>query len=176
MNEIIPPQSVRPGKDLEINLGGSDSDRPTDPRAQQLKSWANIIATSAALITAFAAILRPQDQTVNKNTYEQMRMELEKTNLNVQQNHDDIMMIHNDEIANHNYLTGFFAGNNAFSLPPMTKSQVAQMIQHQDAGVPNMKKIQLQEFSVPASAPTPAIHEQSPPAPLPSFDELVNKK
>ena len=112
-------------KKIEIRLDGID-ESPTDPKAQRLKSFANIIATSAALIGAVAALYRPQDQTINKNTYEQLKTEIEHTNADVKQNHDDM-------VALHNFLLGYFAGD-SFSLPQLSTPKVISL--SVDAGIP----------------------------------------
>ena len=109
------------GKDLVLNLGGGGSPSsipPTDPKAQRLRSLANIIATTAALLTAVAAIFKPQDQTVNRATYEQLKGSIEQTNQYVKQEHDDT-------VALHNYLTGYFAGNTTFAPPALVSTASA---------------------------------------------------
>jgi len=96
-------------KKIEIHLSDESSN---DPKAQRIKSWANVIATTAALLTAVAAINKPQDQTVSKNTYEQLKSAIEHTNQDVKENHDDM-------VALHNYLLGYYAGDQ-FALPPLS--------------------------------------------------------
>jgi hypothetical protein len=161
------PTAEVEGKDLVIHLGGDengggDSTPPTDPKAQRLRSWANIIATTAALLTAVAAIFKPQDQTVNRNTYEQLKHSIEETNDSVKQNHDDT-------VAMHNYLAGYFAGNATFSLPPISTAPV------KDAGAPVVT------FVIPPSTqtqanPLPTIKSVSAPSAIPPFDSVAAKK
>src|SRR5512135_1124557 len=173
-------QSETEGKDLVIHFGGSggDSEPPSDPKAQQLKSWANIIATTAALLTAVAAIFKPQDQTVNRNTYEQLKTSIEQTNQDVKQTHDDM-------VALHNYLAGYFAGNNTFALPPIaaastvdagapvpTATVVITSPPHRDAGGPIT-------FVIPPATkayPLPTIGAPPITQKLPTFDSVAAKK
>ncbi|MGH6877088.1 MAG: hypothetical protein ACREHV_06860, partial [Rhizomicrobium sp.] len=167
---------------LEIHLG-DDGEMPTDPKAQRLKSWANIIATTAALLTAVAAIFKPQDQTVNRNTYEQLRTAVIQADLEVKQNHDDM-------VALHNYLAGYFANNSTLSLPPL--SSATTMITVVDAGappakittvtIPNKKDagaapITFNIQTASSSFPLPEVHPPAAPAaPLPPFDSVAAQK
>lgn len=163
------PAAELQGKDLILHLGGGSDSTPPDPKAQRLKSWANIIATTAALLTAVAAIFKPQDQTVSRNTYEQLKTAIEQTQQDVKQNHDDM-------VALHNYLAGYYAGNSSFSLPPLQQTPgvdagAAMVIPlAHDAGV----------IVVPPAShtpyPLPTVATANPPAPLPPFDSVAAKK
>ncbi len=164
---------------LEIHLGESDSIPPTDPKAQQLKSWANIIATTAALVTAIMAIVKPQDQTVNRNTYDQLKTSIEQTNQEIKQNHDDM-------VALHNYLTGYFAANSSVNLPPLSSSAVSSSPQIPDAGtpkqqslVPIIRKLPPAPTAMASPAqmpyPLPDIHPPPSAAALPNFDSVAKR-
>ena len=175
-------------KKMEIHLeGGHDSDYPTDPKAQRLKSWANIIATTAALLGAVVALYKPQDQSVNKVSYEQLKSEIEHVNADVKQNHDDI-------VALHNYLLGYFAGD-SFSLPPLSTPK-SIVISNPDAGVKpapiTVKEVKAIAsvlakdagtpstitFVVPtaeSNSPFPEVHKPTHREPLPSFETIESK-
>ena len=174
-------EGTEEAKDIEIHIGGNDSVPPTDPKAQRLRSWANIIATTAALLTGVAAIVRPQDQTVNRNTYDQLKASIEQTNAAVKKDHDDM-------VALHNYLSGYFAGNATIVLPPLSSSSSPP------SPVPAPSTRRQAQANPPAPAPTitfgilpapapPAAPFPLPPVssvtsavPLPEFDSVAAKK
>jgi len=175
-------QAENPG-DVEIHLGGGESEPPTDPKAQRLRSWANIIATTAAMLTAVAAVFKPQDQTVNRNTYEQLKASIEHTNEDVKQNHEDMVAIHS-------YLQGYFAGSAAFAplssnVPTATSAQKP----------PNIQTAPTVTFTVPSATatatttsytyapssrtplfPLPSLTQRPAPPTLPPFDSVAAKK
>jgi hypothetical protein len=168
---------------IEIHLGGDDESVVTDPKAQRLKSWANIIATTAALLTAVAAIFKPQDQTINRNTYEELRTAVTQVDSEVKQNHDDM-------VALHNYLAGYFANNSTLTLPPLSSATSAIVIM--DAGAPSAKittvtipgkkdagvgPITFNIQTASSAFPLPDVHPPAAPAaPLPPFDSVAAKK
>ncbi len=173
---------------IEINLGGSgDSVPPTDPKAQRLRSWANIIATSTALLTAAIAVIKPQDQTVNKNTYEQLKTSIEQTNEAVKQNREDMMALHN-------YLQGYFAGAPAFVPPAISSSappvippppppkKLTQATPTATATItfntaPSMATVLAYAPAAPAPAfPLPPVSSAAAPPALPTFDSVAAKK
>ena len=154
-------------KKIEIHLG---NDEETDPKAQRLKSLANVIATTAALLAAVTALIKPQDQTVNRNTYDQLKNAIEHTNQDVKQNHDDM-------VALHNYLLGYYAGDQ-FALPPLSSTKTVVV----DAGIPATiststdvpKSTSIKPFSTSSKKPDvitlriePVAPSAAPMAPLP---------
>jgi hypothetical protein len=179
------------GKDLILHLGGgggSDS-TPPDPKAQRLKSWANIIATTAALVTAVGALIRPQDQTATKNAYEQLKTSIEQTNQNVQSNHDDV-------VALHNYLQGYFASNAQVSLPPLSgssgggssgfssgsggpapsTSSTARRPPPYTAAPTTTATMAYAPSQASPAFPLPPVASNVAPPPLPPFDSVAAKK
>ena len=167
----MPDEQQEDGKEIELHIGGEDSVPPTDPKAQQLRSWANIIATTTALLTAVVAIVKPQDQTVNRNTYEQLKTSIEQTNESVKQNHDDM-------VALHNYLQGYFAEKTTLVLPPLssatsvpsaaptTAASPPATSQRKYATTPTSTATAPITFSIPTGATALAY---APPAPAPAF-------
>jgi hypothetical protein len=180
-------------KNIEIHLGGGgdgDSIPPTDPKAQRLRSWANIIATSTALLTAAIAVIKPQDQTVAKNSYEQLKTSIEQTNEAVKQNHEDM-------VALHNYLQGYFAGAPAFAPPPISSSAPIPPPPPPPATVSkkpppapaatttitfntapaSMATVLAYAPAAPSPAfPLPPVSSAAPPPTPPSFDSVAAKK
>jgi hypothetical protein len=177
------------GKGIEIHLGDS-SIPPSDPKAQQLKSWANIIATTAALVTAVGALLKPADTTATKNTYEQLKASIEETNNVVKQDHDDM-------VALHNYLQGYFASNTQIMLPPMGgssgssgSSSGSSSASPAPSATQNKKPSSSTTFVIPTSTstawayspaqapafPLPPVTSAAPPSTLPSWDSVAAKK
>ncbi len=161
---------------LHIRFGG-DSDRPTDPKAQRLRSWANIIATTAALLTGIAAILKPQDQTAGRETYNELKTAIEQNSKDDRQNHDDIVSLRN-------YLDGYFNANGKTVIlpagppppPPVPSPSPAPTIVSKpkrwgpaDAGAPAAPA------PAPAAAapPLPDIHNPPPVQQLPNYDQVV---
>jgi hypothetical protein len=144
-------------KKIEIHLSSDDDDN--DPKNKRMKSLANIIATTAALVTAVGALLKPTDTTVTEKSYSQLKTAIEHTAQDVKQNHDDM-------VALHNYLLGYYAGDQ-FSLPPLSSSTIVV-----DAGamVSGMASAAQPPVSVPTSltvpipSPTPQPHASKPKA------------
>jgi hypothetical protein len=190
---IMPDEQQEEGKELELHIGEGDSVPPTDPKAQQLRSWANIIATTTALLTAVVAIVKPQDQTVSRNTYEQLKTSIEQTNESVKQNHDDM-------VALHNYLQGYFAEKTTLVLPPLSSalpapsaSSVAPPATTSSRkyataptatasitfAIPTGATALAYVPAAPAAAPAfplPTVSSATPPPALPAFDSVAGKK
>jgi hypothetical protein len=177
-------------KAIEINLGGNeDSVPPTDPKAQRLRSWANIIATSTALLTAAIAVIKPQDQTVNKATYEQLKTSIEQTNEAVRQNREDMTALHN-------YLQGYFAGSPTFAPPafssttptaspppPPPPKKLTQATPTATTTITfntvptSMATVLAYAPAAPAPAfPLPPVSSAAPPPSPPSFDSVAAAK
>lgn len=167
-------------ENLEIHLGSGDSEPPTDPKAQRLKSWANIIATTAALLTAVAAVFKPQDQTVNRNTYEQLKASIESTNEDVKRNHDDMVVLHS-------YLQGYFAGSAMFVAPPVNSALPilsTTTSTSTSSKPPTIQSAPIISFSAPSATtsyrlvpfPFPTVTPRASAQPIPTFESVAGKK
>ncbi len=166
---------------LHIRFGG-ESDRPTDPKAQRLKSWANIIATTAALIAGVAGILKPQDQTAGRQSYNELKSAIEQSSKDDRQNHDDI-------VALRNFLDGYLnATGKTVALPtssppppppagspspspspsPTATAKPKRWTFNGDAGASSMA------YAPAAPAPAlPDLHTPPPIQQLPNYDQVV---
>lgn len=165
---------------LEIKLG-QDSFRPTDPKAQRIKSWTNFIATTAALLAAVAGLLKPQDHTATKNSYEELRKAIELSNAESKKNHDDMTALHN-------YLEGYFSSNESMKIPQLSQPSPSPQPSAVHPGgtgkkIANPHTITFgvsptsgAPYAPSAPEPLPPIHDQADYKPLPSYDSVAGQK
>jgi len=149
------------GDEIEIPLPGgvpstTPSQSPRQHKIELLKTWANVIATAAALITAVAAAVKPNDP-VNKASYEELKTVIEQIQKNDVQNHEDIMALRT-------YLDGYYKGTGIpIVLPPVGPLSAASA-----APVSSTAQIVLVKPS-PSSSAVVAVATSSPPPPLPNL-------
>jgi len=162
--------------EIKIELPFTSDDQPSDPKAQRYKGLASILVAAAAFITAMAAIFKPQDTTSTRNSYNELRTAVEQNTKENQQNHDDI-------VALHNYLDGYFKGEGTpISLPPLSPTAVTSSSSTATAFLVPLDRTKLHgsdgglvPFTVVAP-PLPSVHTASSSRKLPEFDTLMDKK
>ncbi len=126
---------------------------PKDPKAQRIRSWANVIATSAALITAFGALFRPQDMTVNKASYDELKKAVEQLSVDNAKNHDDIVS-----------MRSYMEGARATGFVPIQTSV--------DAGTQDAGPATLVTPASKVTPPLPPLNVRPQEQKLPDFDSI----
>jgi len=136
-----------PEGEITIDLGKSPSSRPgpTGTISLKVRSWTNIVATTAALAAGLAAFAKPPDHSAAKASYEELKKAVETNASNNKQNHEDI-------VALRNFLEGYVKG---MAAPTASSAGPA----------PTAAK----------PAPLPAMHPDPKPQSLPDFDKVMKK-
>lgn len=62
-------------------------------RESRLKHAASLVASLVALVTAVSAFVKPQDQSVNQESYEQLSASIKQLSEQQQKNHDDLVAL-----------------------------------------------------------------------------------
>jgi hypothetical protein len=169
--------------EVEIPLPGGVPSAPPSQRPSQsprqhkvelLKQWANIIATTAALLTGVAAVMKPNDP-VNKASYEELKSALEQSQRNEVQNHEDIMALRN-------YLDGYFKGSgvpvvlpSVSPLPsaaPSASAAASAPRPPHDAGAFPPATATVAVVTTAPPPPLPSLHSKPPTKQLPNYDDL----
>jgi hypothetical protein len=143
----------------------AESDPPKDVHASRIKSVGTLVAAIAALIAALGAWFKPQDQSINKATYEELSKVLKELADAQDKNHDDI-------VALRGYVEGTVAKNSG-PIPVTSAADggatTATLLR--DAGPAPIAFVQM-----PAPrTPPPPVHSQARPAPPEDFNSLAQK-
>lgn len=161
-----------PGGVPSVSPSQRPSQSPRQHKIELLKQWANIIATTAALLTGVAAVMKPNDP-VNKASYEELKSALEQSQKNELQNHEDIMALRN-------YLEGYFKGSGVpvvlptvSPLPSAAPSASAAAVPRPPATVAATATVAVVTTAPPP--PLPSLHSKPPAQHLPSYDDLKAK-
>jgi hypothetical protein len=145
---------------IEIPLppGTASSGPPGGKDHGRLKAWTNFIATAAALLVAAAAILKPQDHSTARASYDELKKAVDENSQNDRRNHEDL-------VALRNYMDGYLKGAGAAtslpsSMPVPSTSGSARAIP---------------PAPVATMPPLPVLHPEPKPHNLPDFDAVMKK-
>lgn len=126
-------------------------------RIEMLKSWANVIATVAALITALAAATKPPDPAP-KASYEELKKAVEQNSQDNLRNHEDIA-------AMRAYIEGYMRG----AAPQQTQPVLSASTLRQPASYGAIRAMTPPPTSPP---PPPEVHRPAEPRKLPEYDSI----
>jgi hypothetical protein len=141
---------------------------PVTSRGAMIRSWAILLASISACITAFATWAKPQDHSVTQQSYEELSKRLESMQDQQQKSHDDI-------VAMRAYLSQ--RNGEVFVLPSQAAQAAAEAV---DAGAPILLRPLVRTspsasaaLMPAASVQPPAIHTFVRADPPPSFDNVL---
>lgn len=141
---------------------------PPDPQAARMKSLANVIATTAALVGAFGALMKPTDNSATKAGYEQLAVSLKAIS-------EENAKLHDDQVALRSYLDGYVKAQDQKSRD-IADATVAVATAAPSAGA--RAKPPPQAVAAAAAPPSPAPPDPGPRPPVvqpPTFDQVVQK-
>jgi hypothetical protein len=120
------------------------SQRLIDPTNPRVRSLTNIVVTATALITAITALVKPQDTSVTKASYEELAASLKTMG---EQN----AKLHDDQVALRSYIDGYVKAK-----------------QQQDVELAKETASAVEATTSPSTAPAgPVLPVKPPPAPPP---------
>jgi hypothetical protein len=71
----------------------SEESEAKNLRESRLKHVASMVASAVALVTAISALAKPEDQSVNKESYETLTAAIKQLSEQTQKNHDDLVAL-----------------------------------------------------------------------------------
>jgi hypothetical protein len=162
--------SVNDRGDIELELSKSWMDK--------IKAAAGMTAAIIALVTSLWNAFKPQDNTVNKATYEVLSKEIQKVSDQTVKNHDDMLSI-----------KSFFDGftnrvmNTPIEIPSVNEKALTEAVRESlvKQRIP-LKYIQKAVHDTITNPPvttsasaSPSISPRPPPIQIPGFDAIVKE-
>ena|ERR1700690_3883932 len=155
-----------------------------DPWAARARAWGTVIAAVGGLVTAFAAILKPRDDSATKASYVALSTGLEKVAAETSQNHDDLAALRGYLAAKEGspVLSLALPGVATTTADAGAPTGLVPLVRPTKAAAAKPKVIHLSDVVVlgnvgAASPPTPSEPPEVHPAPAPvkaaSFDEVL---
>ena len=162
--------SVNDRGDIELELSKSWMDK--------IKSAAGMVAAVVALITSLWNAFKPQDNTVNKVTYETLSKEMKQVSEQTLKNHDDMLAIKG-------YLDGFTnrVMNAPIEIPSVNETALTEAVRESlvKQRIP-LKYIQKAVHdtvknppAIASASASPSIGPRPSPIEMPDFNTIVEK-
>ncbi len=141
-------------------MGEGPESKPGDVHASRLKSLGTLVAAMAALVAAIGSWFKPQDQSVNKASYEALSASMKDLSDQVDKDHDEIVA-----------LRGYTEGALRMVSAPASSVSAAGT---KDAG---QSTVTLHAVGViePASSSRRALDVRPPRSAPPSFQDVMQK-
>jgi len=148
----------------------ADRESHAPSRGANIRSWAIMVASIAALLTSVGAIFKPQDHSVTQQGYEEITKSLQAVTTQQQQTHDDLIALRT-YVADRN--------GEVFALPSQAAggggaaSSAPLILKPLIRPAPSASSIGPMPLIPASTQPPPELHPFIKGTPPPTFDKVL---